>query len=137
MRIAVMDGQGGRLGQSLVERILAQIPDADIIAVGLNIQATKSMMKGGAQTAATGENAAIVACRHADVIVAPLGMAIADSLWGEVSPAVAAAVGDSSAHRVLIPMNMCKTYVPGVPQSSAALIQDAIEFIKQLAGDER
>lgn len=136
MRIAVMDGQGGRLGQSLVERILAQIPDADLIAIGLNSQATKSMLKGGAQEAATGENAAIVACRHADVIVAPLGMAIADSLLGEVSPAVAAAVGSSSAHRVLIPMNMCRTYVPGVPQSTAALLQDAIEYVKKLASDE-
>lgn len=136
MRIAVMDGQGGRLGQSLVERILAQIPDADLIAIGLNSQATKSMLKGGAQEAATGENAAIVACRHADVIVAPLGMAIADSLLGEVSPAVAAAVGSSSAHRVLIPMNMCRTYVPGVSQSTAALLQDAIEYVKKLASDE-
>ena len=137
MRIAVMDGQGGRLGQNLVERILAQIPDADLIAVGLNSQATKSMIKGGAQEAATGENAAIVACRHADVIVAPLGMAIADSLLGEVSPAVAAAVGGSRAHRVLIPMNMCNTYVPGVPQSSAVIIQDAIEYVKKLAGDDQ
>ena len=136
MRIVVMDGQGGRLGQSLVKRILAQIPDADLIAVGLNSQATKSMVKCGAKEVATGENAAIVACRYADVIVAPLGMAIADSLLGEVSPAVAAAVGGSSAHRVLIPMNMCDTYVPGITQSSAALIQDAIEYVTKLAGEE-
>ena len=137
MRIVVMDGQGGRLGQSLVERIIAQMPDADLIAVGLNSQATKSMIKGGAQEIATGENAAIVACRHADVIVAPMGMAIADSLMGEVSPAIAAAVSSSSAHRVLIPMNLCNTYVPGVQQSSAVLIQDAVEYIMELAGDER
>lgn len=137
MRIAVLDGQGGRLGQSLVERILAQMPDAELIAVGLNSQATKSMIKGGAQEIATGENAAVVACRHADVIVAPMGMAIADSLMGEVSPAVAAAVAGSGAHRVLIPMNLCNTYVPGVQQAPAALIQDAVEYIKKLAGDER
>ena len=136
MRIVVMDGQGGRLGQSLVEQILAQIPDADLIAVGLNSQATKSMIKGGAREAATGENAAIAACRLADVIVAPLGMAIADSLSGEVYPAVAAAVGGSRAHRVLIPINMCNTYVPSVPQSSSALIQDAIEYVKKLEGNE-
>ncbi|MGN1021474.1 MAG: DUF3842 family protein [Aristaeellaceae bacterium] len=133
MRIVVMDGQGGRMGQSLVERILADIPGAEVIAVGLNSQATRSMLKGGAEQAATGENAAIVACRDADVIVAPLGMALADGLMGEVSAAVAAAVGASPAHRVLIPMNLCRTWVPGVNLSAAALISEAMDYIRKLA----
>ena len=137
MRIAVIDGQGGRLGQGLVERMLSELPGADLIAVGLNSQATKSMLKGGAKQIATGENAVLVACRSADVILAPLGIAIADSLLGEVSPAIAVAVGQSRAHRVLIPMNMCDTYVPGVTQSSAALIEDAVQHVKKLMEEKR
>lgn len=132
MRIAVIDGQGGRFGKSLVERILSDYPDADLIAIGLNDTATTSMLKGGAPQAATGENAAVVACRTAALIIAPLGVAIADSLMGEVSPAVANAVGQSNAHRILIPMNMCNTYVAGVTQSAGFLIQDALEHMKKL-----
>lgn len=132
MKIVVIDGQGGRLGQRLVERIKSEFPEADLLAVGTNSSATESMLKAGAAKAATGENAVIVACRSADVIVGPLGIAVADSLMGEISPAMANAVAGSNAYRVLIPMNLCGTYVAGVSQSSSVIINDAIEHIKQV-----
>ena len=131
MRITVIDGHGGRLGQSLVERIVSSFPEADLTAVGINGAATQAMIKGGATKAATGENAVIVACRNADVIVAPLGVAIADSMLGEVSPAIARAVGTSRAFRILIPMNLCDTYVPGVNGTASELIQDAMDQIRR------
>ena len=69
MTILVIDGQGGKLGRSLVETIRGEFPEVDLVAVGTNSMATAAMMKGGAVRAATGENPVIVACRSADIIV--------------------------------------------------------------------
>ena len=131
MKILVIDGQGGNIGRQLVKMICENFPSADVTAVGTNSIATANMLKGGAVTAATGENAAIVGCRKADVIVGPLGIAIADSLGGEVTPKMAVAVGQSDAYRVLIPMSKCGNIVAGVRDASTtALIEDAIEKIR-------
>ena len=132
MTILVIDGQGGKLGRSLVENIRREFPEVDLVAVGTNSMATAAMMKGGAVRAATGENPVVVACRSADIIVGPLGIAIADSLMGEVTPAMAVAVGQADAIRVLIPMNRCENLVAGVSSTSTtALIQDAVSKIAQ------
>ncbi len=132
INLLVIDGQGGRLGQRLIEEAIDKIPDISITCVGTNSFATERMIKSGAKSAATGENAMIVACRNADIITGPLGIAIADSLMGEISPAMANAVGQSAAQRVLIPMNLCDTYVAGINPSSTAIIKDAIEKIQSL-----
>ena len=91
MKILILDGQGGKLGSQLVKTILARFPQADLTAVGTNAAATSAMVKAGAKKAATGENPVLVACRQADVILGPIGMVIADSLLGEITPAMAAA----------------------------------------------
>ena len=69
MNILVIDGQGGGLGRQLVSALKNALPEAEIMAVGTNSMATGAMLKAGADHAATGENAVIVACRKADVIV--------------------------------------------------------------------
>lgn len=133
MKILVIDGQGGNIGRQLVKRICESFPTASITAVGTNSIATSNMMKGGDVTAATGENAAIVGCRRADVIVGPLGIIVADSLGGEVTPKMAVAVGQSDAYRVLIPMSKCGNIVAGARETSTtALIEDAIEKIRAI-----
>ena len=132
MKILVIDGQGGKLGRTLVEQIIDNFPDVEIMAVGTNSTATGSMLRGGASSVATGENPVIVACRTADIIVGPLGITVADSLMGEISPAMANAVAQANAHRVLIPMNLCNTYVSGVNQNTTAVLNDAIEHIRTL-----
>lgn len=137
MTILVIDGQGGKLGRSLVENIRREFPEAELVAVGTNSMATAAMMKGGAVRAATGENPVVVACRSADIIVGPLGIAIADSLMGEISPAMANAVAASSARRVLIPMNLCGTYVAGVSMSASAVITDAMDHIKTIVKERQ
>ena len=125
--ILVMDGQGGQLGSQIVKELLLKYPDIRITAVGTNAMATAAMMKAGAAKGATGENPVIVACRTADVIIGPIGIVIADSLLGEVTPAMAAAVGQADAVRILIPMNKCGNLVAGVSSlSTTALIQDAV-----------
>ena len=114
--VLVIDGQGGGLGRQLVAAIAAACPEAELTAVGTNSLAANAMLKAGAARAATGENAVVVNCRHADVIVGPIGIVIADALLGEITPAMAAAVCQSGAKRVLVPINHCENYVVGVPE---------------------
>ena len=133
MNILVIDGQGGRLGRKLLEGIRKTCPEAHITAVGTNSMATEYMMNCNcANQLATGENAVIVACRSAQIIVGPFGIATADAMMGEISPAMANAVASSAAYRVLIPMNLCNTYVAGIMKGSAAIMEDAMNHIKEL-----
>ena len=137
MKILVIDGQGGRLGRKLVESIRKTCPDAVITAVGTNSMATENMMNSNcANQLATGENAVIVACRTAQIIVGPFGIATADAMMGEISPAMANAVASSAAYRVLIPVNLCNTYVAGVARGSAAILEDAMNHIRELTEKE-
>ena len=129
-RILIIDGQGGRIGRQLIEALLPRLPDARITAVGTNSAATASMLKGGAHQAATGENAVVVGCRRADIIAGPIGIVIADALLGEITPAMAAAVGSSPARKVLLPMERCDVQVAGVEQMTVSeLLQRAVELI--------
>ena len=133
MRVLVIDGQGGGLGRQLVAAVKKAVPQAVVTAIGTNSAATSTMLKAGADRAATGENAVVVNCRRADVIVGPIGIVIADSLLGEITPAMAAAVCQSSAARVLIPINHCDNIVVGVPnQPIGQLVAAAVEKVSQL-----
>lgn len=137
MNILVIDGQGGQLGCQIIKAIGSRYPDTDIMAVGTNAVATAAMIKGGAKKAATGENPVIVACRKADVIIGPVGIVIADSLYGEITPKMAVAVGQSSASRILIPVNKCENLVAGVPNLTvSALIEDTLSKL-QIIIDKR
>ena len=97
MNLLVIDGQGGQLGSQIIRAIRARYNDINIIAVGTNATATTSMIKAGANQGATGENPVIVASRKADVIIGPVGIVIADSLLGEITPKMAVAIGQSNA----------------------------------------
>ena len=132
MTVLVIDAQGGGIGKQLVAAIKKDIPAARIIAVGTNSAATTAMLKAGADDAATGENSVIVACRKADIIVGPVGIVIADSLLGEVTPKMALAVSQSSARRILIPFNHCDNIIVGIRDfNTGTLIQNAVEEIKR------
>jgi len=113
MNILIIDAQGGGIGKELVSAIRQSIPEAEITAVGTNSVATLAMLKAGAHHAATGENAVIVGCRTADVIAGPIGIVIADSLFGEITSAMAVAVGQSKAKRILIPTSQCRNVIVG------------------------
>ena len=132
-KVLVIDGQGGGLGRQLVSALAAACPEAELTAVGTNSLAANAMLKAGASRAATGENAVVVNCRHADVIVGPIGIVIADALLGEITPAMAAAVCQSRAKRVLVPINHCENYVVGVPdQPVSQLVAAAAQKVKEL-----
>ena len=132
-KVLVIDGQGGGLGRQLVAAIAAACPEAELTAVGTNSLAANAMRKAGAARAATGENAVVVNCRRADVIVGPIGIVIADALLGEITPAMAAAVCQSGAKRVLVPINHCENYVVGVPEQPVSqLVSAAAQKVKAL-----
>lgn len=135
VKIVVIDAQGGRIGKQLVTALRRELPDAELTAVGTNEAATAAMLSAGADRAATGENAVVVACRTADVIVGPVGVAIADAMLGEVTPVMAKAVGQSAAKRVLIPFDNCDNLIVGsdlLPVGKR--IQSAVELIRGLCG---
>jgi hypothetical protein len=132
-KVLVIDGQGGGLGRQLVSALAAACPEAELTAVGTNSLAANAMLKAGASRAATGENAVVVNCRRADVIVGPIGIVIADALLGEITPTMAAAVCQSGAKRVLVPINHCENYVVGVPdQPVSQLVTAAAQKVKEL-----
>ena len=137
MKILVIDGQGGGLGRQLVAALSTQCPEVQLTAVGTNSLAANAMLKAGAQRTATGENAVVVNCRHADIIVGPLGIVIADALLGEITPAMAAAVCQSGAKRVLIPVNHCDNYIVGVPEQPVSqLVSAAVQKVKSFCDGE-
>ena len=137
MHILVIDGQGGGIGKQIVEEIRKALPEALITAAGTNSIATSAMIKAGADNGATGENAVIVGCRNADIIAGPMGIVIADSLLGEITPAMAVAVGQSSALRILLPVNRCKNLIIGIADTDiATMIKKAVEEIKKAAQNE-
>ena len=132
MRILVIDAQGGGIGRQLVAAIKEQIPGAMVTAVGTNSAATAAMLKAGADRAATGENAVIVNSRKADAVVGPIGIVIADALLGEITPAMAVAVAQCSAKRVLIPVSHCDNIVVGVGEMNySRLIQEAVDELRK------
>ena len=126
MNILVMDAQGGGIGKQVVTAGRTRFPDVTITAVGTNAAATTAMLRAGADEGATGENAAVVCCRRADVIIGPVGIVIADALLGEVTPRMAVAVGQSAAKRILIPVNHCANFIAGVADMSVGRLVDSV-----------
>ena len=125
MKIVVIDGQGGNIGRRIVEEIKAKKTGCEILAIGTNSTATALMMKGGADVGATGENPVVLASRDADVIIGPIGIILADSMYGEITPRMAEAIGASKARKILIPINKCVT-VAGVDETMS--ISDYIKI---------
>lgn len=134
LNIVIVDAQGGGVGRQLVAAVRQELPGSRITAAGANSAATAAMLKAGADRGATGENAVVVACRSARVILGPVGIVIADAMLGEVTPKMAAAVGQSAAKRILIPFDHCDNMVVGVPDLRiGALVEEAVKTLKTLA----
>ena len=120
MKIVGIDGQGGRLGKLLVEAVKDRIPQAEVLAVGTNGIATATMQKAGADYVATGENPVVRGVMDADVVLGPLGIVVAHSILGEVTPRIAEAVGGCRGKKILVPMNSCGVSVAGTQEMGLA-----------------
>jgi len=133
MKVVIIDGQGGKMGQMLIERIKSVDIQCEMIAVGTNSIATSAMLKAGAVAGATGENPVTVACRDADVIIGPVGIISADSMLGEVTPRMAVAIGQSKARKLLLPVNLCDNFIIGVKQMKLTeLIGEAVGELEKM-----
>ena len=137
MKLVVIDGQSGRTGALLVERVRAAGLPLELLAVGTNAIATAAMMKAGAQRGATGENPVLVACRDANIIAGPIGILMADALMGEITPKMAVAIGQSPAKKVLIPVNRCQHFVVGCRDvSMGEYVKLAVEEVLKIRRGE-
>ncbi len=137
MKVLVIDGQGGGLGRQLVSAVKERYPEVQVLAVGTNSAATNAMLRAGADQAATGENSVAVASARVDVIMGPIGIVIADSMLGEITPRMALAVGQSQAKRILIPVNFCDNIIVGVTETSMAKnVQNAVDALGRMIGSE-
>lgn len=133
MNLLVIDGQGGNLGASIIKSVKERFSDIDITAVGTNANATAAMVKAGAKNAATGENPVAVTTKKADVIIGPVGIVVANSMLGEITPKMAECIGSADAVRILIPVNRCDNIVAGVSDMSVTkLIEDAINKLTDI-----
>ena len=137
MKIVVVDGQGGRLGKLLVEGVKARLPRAQVYALGTNSIETSTMLKAGADFGATGENPVIRGVMDADAVLGPVGIVVAHAILGEVTPAMAEAVGGCRAKKFLVPMNSCGVVVAGVKeQPLPAYVAQAVEQMAEFLGEE-
>ena len=133
MNILVIDGQGGQLGGQLIKSLKLNFKEIYITAVGTNATATATMLKAGANQAATGENPVVVACRKADVIIGPVGIVIADALYGEITPKMAVAVGQADAVKIFLPVNKCDNFVAGIRDlNMTTIVEDVILKVKAI-----
>lgn len=130
MKIVVIDGQGGSIGKAIVEQLVKKVDIESIVCIGTNSVATANMLKAGAKYGASGENPVVVACRDANYIIGPIGIIMADSMLGEISPLMAQAVGASNAHKILIPINKCLTVAGVEDLSLSEYIKIAVDSIQ-------
>jgi len=134
-KVLVIDAQGGGIGKQLISEITGRNLQVEITAVGSNSVATAQMLKAGAAHGATGENAVRVGCRTADYIMGPIGIAIADSMYGEITPDMACAVGQCCGEKIFIPVNHCSNYVVGVSNLNLkTLIKEAVDHLEESLG---
>ena len=136
LKIIIIDGQGGKIGKTLVEKLKQALPDQNIIAIGINTIATLAMLKAGADQGATGENPVICNCDDADIIIGPIGIIKPDSLLGEITPKMAKAIGKSKAIKILIPIKKCNIIVVGTKELSLSdytqlAVDQVIEICKK------
>jgi hypothetical protein len=114
IRIAVIDGQGGGIGTTIINRIKEVFGErTELWALGTNAIATAQMMKAGANRGATGENAIRHSAAQADVIIGPIAILLANAMMGEMTPSMVRAIGESKAPKLLLPLTQEPIVVVG------------------------
>ncbi len=133
-RICIIDGQGGGIGATLIKYLKAEMGESvELIALGTNEIATAQMLKAGANKGASGQNAICQTVPSADCIAGPIGITWANSMLGELTPQMAAAVMASSATKVLLPLSQDNVEIVGIVKEPLPhLVEAAIKRIKEI-----
>jgi hypothetical protein len=131
--IAVVDGLGGGIGGQIVTQLRQELPlDVEILALGANAVATQKMMQARASRGASGENAICVSIGEADIILAPIGVVVPNSMMGEITPVIAEAVAGAPGRKLLLPINQPHFEIVGIEwKALTKQISTAIEIIRQ------
>lgn len=129
MIVAVVDGLGGGIGKSLVEKLKRAYPDLHVRALGTNTEATGRMLKAGADDGATGENAVVVNVGRAHIVLGVVTILSANGLMGEITHKMARAVGECAAVKILIPMDRCGIRLPIDPMPVTKYLDRAVELV--------
>lgn len=138
MNIAVVDGQGGGIGRAIVEKVKKAFPDLNVMALGTNAVATGQMLRAGADEGATGENAIVHNMQHVDVVIGVIGILNANAMMGELSPAMASAIGGSHTYKILLPINRCHIHVVSVEDLPlGSHIDNAVEVLGRYLEENR
>ena len=113
--VVIIDGMGGGIGAQIIGKIREiDDPDREIIALGTNAVAAEHMVRAGASRGAAGENAIRVSVGLGDFIIGPIGIVIVNSMMGELSPAMAAAILDAPGERILLPLQNAHFFLAGI-----------------------
>ena len=134
IKLAIVDGQGGGIGKVITEKLRNEFGEEfEIFAFGTNALATSAMLRAGANEGATGENAIVQNMPEMDIIVGTLGVVLAHSMLGELTPPMAEAIAKSKARKVLLPINRCGIDIIGVfTEPLPHMVEKLITHIKTI-----
>ena len=134
--IAVIDGQGGGIGSTIIKRLRETLAeDIEIIGLGTNAMATGAMLKGGANKGASGENAIVQTVKSVDIITGTTSIVLANSMMGELTPKMAEAIASCHALKLLLPLRIPEVEIIGAPKEPFPhLIDQLIKRIQEIAG---
>jgi hypothetical protein len=137
--IVIVDGMGGGIGVQLIGKLREVVDrETELIALGTNAVAVERMVKAGAHRGASGENAIRVSVSLGDYIMGPIGIVVGNSLMGEITPAIAAAVLAAPGERILLPLQQEHFFIAGVEQLPLArMIERAVDILKGRLGIDK
>jgi len=134
--IAVIDGQGGGIGSVIIKRLREALgEELEVIGLGTNAMATGAMLKAGANKGASGENAIVQTVKTVDMVVGAMGIIMANSMMGELTPRMAEAIASASATKYLLPLKMTEVEVVGAAKEPLPhLVDQLIKRIQEVMG---
>jgi hypothetical protein len=137
-RLCVIDGQGGGIGATLIKCLKERYGESvELIGLGTNAIASAQMLKAGANRGASGENAIVQTVPTADLILGPIAITWANSMLGEVTARMAAAITSSPAPKILLPLTQESVILVGaVLEPLPHMVQRIVdEIIKEVLPD--
>ena len=138
MKVLVIDGAGGSIGQQIITRLGETFGGAiEILALGTNAIAASNMMKAGANRGASGENSFRVVCPEADIIIGPVSIVVPNSFMGELTPAMAEYIAASKGRKVLLPLGQQVTVVGTSNLPLPHLMDEAIKLVKDILSSQK
>ena len=134
--IAVIDGQGGGIGSVIIKRLREALgEELEVIGLGTNAMATGAMLKAGANKGASGENAIVQTVKTVDMVVGAMGIIMANSMMGELTPRMAEAIASASATKYLLPLKMTEVEIVGAAKEPLPhLVDQLIKRIQEVMG---